>query len=319
VTGDFTRFRDFQVPSDRLRLSLEARLGEKVAFFDASTLALRLLGDSIYSNMLVLGAAWQQGLLPLSEEAILKAIEMNGAKVAENQRAFQIGRWAMLHADAAAEIIRGPVAQSDSTDPVEYRAARLVEYQDQALADRFLKLVAGAPADLRDSVAKGYYKLLAYKDEYEVARLHLSTAKQVAEEFEDGGKISFHLAPPVLPGRDPDGRPLKREFGAWVLPVFRLLARMKGLRGKAYDPFGWLPERRAERAAITEYENDLREVLPLVTPATIGLIRELAELPLSVRGYGMVKDKSAHEAATRRAMLLDAIRQGGTPMAQAAE
>jgi indolepyruvate ferredoxin oxidoreductase len=319
VTGDFTRFRDFQVPSDRLRLSLEARLGEKVAFFDASTLALRLLGDSIYSNMLVLGAAWQQGLLPLTEAAILKAIEINGAKVAENQRAFQIGRWAMLHSDAAAEVIRGPEPVETQVDPVEYRAARLVDYQDQALADRFRALVKEAPADLRDSVAKGYFKLLAYKDEYEVARLHLSTARQVAEEFEDGGRISFHLAPPVLPGRDPDGRPLKREFGAWVMPVFRLLARMKGLRGKAYDPFGWLPERRAERAAIAEYEGDMREVLPLVTPATLGLVRELAELPLSVRGYGTVKEASAHEAATRRTALLDAIRQGGSPMAQAAE
>ena len=124
---------------------------------------------------------------------------------------------------------------------------------------------------------------------------------------------------PVLPGRDPGGRPLKREFGPWVLPVFRLLARMKGLRGKAYDPFGWLPERRTERAAIAAYEADLREVLPLVTPATLGLIRELAELPLSVRGYGTVKEASAHEAATRRTALLEAIRQGGSPMAQAAE
>ena len=320
VTGDFTRLRDFQVPSDRLRLSLEARLGnDKVAFFDASTLALRLLGDSIYSNMLVLGAAWQQGLLPLTEDAILQAIEINGAKVAENQRAFQIGRWAMLHADAAAEVIRGTETEETLVDPVEYRAARLVEYQDQALADRFRKLVAMAPADLQDSVAKGYYKLLAYKDEYEVARLHLNTAAQVAEEFEDGGKISYHLAPPILPGRDPDGRPLKREFGAWVMPVFRLLARMKGLRGTALDPFGWLAERRAERAAIAQYETDLRDVLPLTTPATLGLIRELAELPLSVRGYGTVKEASAHDAATRRVALLEAIRQGGSPMVQAAE
>ena len=319
VTGEFTRNRDFQIPADRLRLSLEARLNEKVAFFDASTLALRLLGDSIYSNMLVLGAAWQQGLLPLTEAAILKAIELTGAKVAEHQRAFQIGRWAMLHADAAAEVIRGPVADDQPVDPVEYRAARLVEYQDQALADRFRALVAQAPADLRDSVAKGYYKLLAYKDEYEVARLHLSTARQVAEEFEDGAALSFHLAPPILPGRDPDGRPRKREFGAWVLPVFRLLARMKGLRGSGLDPFGWLPERRAERAAIAEYEADLRDLLPQVTPATSPLIRELAELPLSVRGYGMVKDASAEQAAERRRWLLDAIRKGGAPMAQAAE
>ena len=132
ITGEFTKNRDFQIPADRLKMSLQARLGDKVAFFDANKLAQSALGDSIYSNMLVLGAAWQQGLIPLSEEAILKAIEMNGAKVAENQRAFQIGRWAMLHADAAAEIIRGPVAQSDSTDPVEYRAARLVEAMEAA-------------------------------------------------------------------------------------------------------------------------------------------------------------------------------------------
>ncbi|KGJ06394.1 indolepyruvate ferredoxin oxidoreductase [Paracoccus halophilus] len=319
ITGDFTRQRDFQVPSDRLRLSLEARLGDKVALFDASTLALRLLGDSIYSNMLVLGASWQRGLLPLGEEAILKAIELNGAKVAENQRAFQIGRWAILHPDKAAELIAGPAQQDEAVDPVAYRAARLVDYQNTALASRFRDFVAQAPEELRESVARGYYKLLAYKDEYEVARLHLDSARQVLEEFEEGGRLSFHLAPPVLPGRDPDGRPRKREFGAWVLPVFRLLARMKGLRGTALDPFGWLPERRAERAAIAEYESDMRDVWPQARPETLELIRELAELPLSVRGYGPVKEESAKQAAARRLWLLDAIRQGGTPLAQAAE
>ncbi len=319
VTGEFTRNRDFQIPADRLRLSLQARLGERTAFLDASTLALRSLGDSIYSNMLVLGAAWQQGLVPLSEAAILRAIALNGAKVAENQRAFQIGRWAMVQPDAAARLIAGPKVAALPVDPVEYRAARLVDYQDQALAQRFRALVALAPRDLRDSVAAGYYKLLAYKDEYEVARLHLSTAEQVAREFEGEAKLSFHLAPPVLPGRDPDGRPLKREFGAWVLPLFRALAGMKRLRGTVLDPFGWLPERRAERAAIAEYEADMREVLPAVTPSTLGIARELAELPLTVRGYGPVKEASAETAARRRVDLLDAFRKGGTPLAQAAE
>ncbi|UXU74771.1 MULTISPECIES: indolepyruvate ferredoxin oxidoreductase family protein [unclassified Paracoccus (in: a-proteobacteria)] len=319
VTGDFTRNRDFQIPADRLKLSLQARLGDRVAFFDASDLALRLLGDSIYSNMLVLGAAWQQGLLPLSEAAIMQAIELNGAKVAENQRAFQIGRWAMLHPSEAEAICRGPESVGNAVDPVEYRAARLVEYQNQALADRFRALVARAPAELRDSVAAGYYKVLAYKDEYEVARLHLATARQVAQEFDGEARLSFHLAPPLLPGRDPDGRPLKREFGAWVLPVFRALAAMKGLRGTALDPFGWLSERRAERAAIVEYEADMTEVLGQVTPATLGLVRELAELPLTVRGYGPVKEKAAELAAARRQELLAAIRAGGSPMAQAAE
>ncbi|WP_390907942.1 indolepyruvate ferredoxin oxidoreductase family protein [Paracoccus broussonetiae] len=319
ITGEFTRKRDFQIPADRLRLSLQARLGDRVSFLDASTLALRLLGDSIYSNMLVLGAAWQQGLVPLTESAILKAIEMNGAKVAENQRAFQVGRWAMVERDAAEALLRAPTEQAEVVDPVEYRAARLVDYQDEALARRFRELVNLAPPELRDSVAQGYYKLLAYKDEYEVARLHLTTADQLAEEFEGDARLGFHLAPPFLPGRDPDGRPLKREFGPWIVPLFRLLARMKGLRGTALDPFGRSAERRAERAAIAEFERDMREVLSAVGPATMGLARELAELPLSVRGYGPVKDAAAAGAAERRLALLDAFRKGGSPLAQAAE
>ena len=319
VTGEFTRNRDFQIPGDRLKLSLQARLGGKVAFLDASTLALRLLGDSIYSNMLVLGAAWQQGLIPLTEAAILKAIDLNGAKVAENRRAFQIGRWAVVHPQEAARLAEGPNVSALPVDPVEYRARRLVDYQDRALAERFRALVALAPPDLRDSVALGYYKLLAYKDEYEVARLHLASAAAVAAEFEGDARISFHLAPPVLPGRDPDGRPRKREFGAWMVPVFRVLAGMKRLRGSVLDPFGWLPERRAERAAIAEYEADMRRWLPTVTPANLALVRELAELPLTVRGYGPVKEDAAKAARARRAELLDALHRGGAPMAQAAE
>ncbi|MDO5614166.1 MAG: indolepyruvate ferredoxin oxidoreductase family protein [Paracoccus sp. (in: a-proteobacteria)] len=318
VTGEFTRFRDFQVPSDRLKLSLQARLADRAAFFDASDLALRVLGDSIYSNMLVMGAAWQQGLIPLSEAAILRAIEMNGAKVAENQRAFQIGRWAMAFPRQAAAAARPPEPEA-APDPVAYRAARLVDYQDQALADKFMALVNRAPADLRESVARGYYKLLAYKDEYEVARLHLQTADQVAAHWQGDTRLSFHLAPPILPGRDANGRPRKREFGQWALPLFRLLARLKGLRGKPYDPFGWLAERRAERAAIAEYESDMAELLPKVTPATMATLRELAELPLTIKGYGMIKDDAIAAAAARRAELLAEFRAGGSPMRQAAE
>ena len=317
ITGEFTKNRDFQIPADRLKMSLQARLGDKVAFFDANKLAQSALGDSIYSNMLVLGAAWQQGLIPLSEQAILRAIEMNGAKVAENQRAFQIGRWAMTDPEAVARAT-APMA-AIRPDPIAYRADFLVDYQNEAYAQRFRDLLALAPEDLREDVAGGYFKLLAYKDEYEVARLHLKTAEGVAREFDGDTKLSFHLAPPILPGRDADGRPKKREFGAWIMPGFRLLARMKGLRGTALDPFGWLAERRAERAAIAEYEADMRALLPLVTPATAPILRELARLPLSVKGYGLVKDKAAEAAAKRRAELLAAFADGGTPLATAAE
>ncbi|MDO5528963.1 MAG: indolepyruvate ferredoxin oxidoreductase family protein, partial [Paracoccus sp. (in: a-proteobacteria)] len=319
ITGDFTRNRDFRVPAERLKMSLQARLGEKVAFFDASALALRALGDSIYSNMLVLGASWQLGLLPLSEASILKAIELNGAKVPENQKAFRIGRWAISHPEDAARLTR-PEAEAPRPDPVEYRAARLVDYQDEALAQRFRDLVALAPEELRADVAEGYYKLLAYKDEYEVARLHLQTADKLAETFEtDGARISFHLAPPILPGRDASGRPKKREFGPWVLPLFRALAGLKGLRGGVFDIFGYFPERRAERAAIVEYEEDMKRLLPQVNDLTREVIRDLARLPLDVRGYGLVKDKGAEAAAERRLALLAELDAGGRRAVHAAQ
>ncbi|TRW95182.1 indolepyruvate ferredoxin oxidoreductase family protein [Paracoccus sp. M683] len=321
ITGDFTRFRDFQVPSDRLRLSLEARLKDRVTFFDANNLALRLLGDSIYSNMLVLGASWQAGLLPLSEEAILEAIRLNGAKVAENQRAFLIGRWAVAFPAEAREMSTIPgEAPAHEPDPIGYREERLVGYQGKGLARKFRMLVDSAPEELRESVARGYYKLLAYKDEYEVARLHLSTADQVASTWDGDVKLSFHLAPPMLPGKDADGRPLKREFSAaWVLPAFKVLASMRKLRGTPLDVFGYFPERRRERAAIKQYAGDMAEVIAKVTPATMPIAVELAELPLNIRGYGPVKEKAEGEAAARRVELLAQFRSGGAPMREAAE
>ncbi|MFN3276209.1 MAG: indolepyruvate ferredoxin oxidoreductase family protein [Paracoccus sp. (in: a-proteobacteria)] len=316
ITGDFTRFRDFQVPSDRLRLSLEARLQDRVAFFDANELSLRMLGDSIYSNMLVLGAAWQQGLLPLSEAAIAQAIQLNGAKVAENQRAFQIGRWAMAFPDQTrrpADVVQLPV------DPVAYRAERLLGYQGKRLSRRFRKLVDAAPAALREHVARGYYKLLAYKDEYEVARLHLSTADEVAKRWEGDVRLSLHLAPPVLTGTDTEGRPRKREFGPWMLRAFRVLAAMKALRGTPFDPFGYSAERRLERRMIRDYEADMAEIFAALTDSTLPAAVELAELPLSVRGYGPVKHEAAMQAAARRDELLAQIRAGGAPIREAAE
>ena len=176
-----------------------------------------------------------------------------------------------------------------------------------------------APTALRESVAKGYYKLLAYKDEYEVARLHLTSAAQVAETWEGDVKLSFHLAPPMLPGKDAEGRPKKREFGPWILKAFKALAAMRVLRGTPFDPFGYFPERRLERSMIRDYERDMREVIGNVTEATMPIAIELAELPLKVRGYGPVKDRAAAEAALRREELLSQFRSGGAPMLHAAE
>ncbi|OOY32383.1 indolepyruvate ferredoxin oxidoreductase family protein [Thioclava sp. F36-6] len=318
VTGEFTRNRDFRLPGEQLRLSLEARLKDRVAFADTSELARQMLGDSIYSNMVVLGAAWQQGYVPLTLEAIFEAIDLNGAKPAENKRAFDLGRWAMAFpAEAAkamaAEVMKVPV------DPVEFRASHLVDYQNARLAKRFRKLVDEAPSELREAVAKGYHKLLAYKDEYEVARLHLSTAEKARAEFEGDFEMHFHLAPPILSKEGSDGRPKKREFGPGMERNFRLLAKLKGLRGTPFDPFGYAAERKMERALIKQYEADMAEVLPKVTPETMEIARELAELPLTIRGFGPVKAQAEQMAAKRREELLAAFRAGGTPQKMAAE
>ncbi|MCA0272874.1 MAG: indolepyruvate ferredoxin oxidoreductase family protein [Proteobacteria bacterium] len=320
ITGTFTRDRNFHLPSDALRVSLQARLKDRVSFFDASELARKLMGDSIYSNMLLLGAAWQQGLVPLTAEAIREAIKLNGAAVEKNQRAFELGRWVMLHPDDVSKLVEDVVAKPFSEkEKIDMLAARLVGYQDAAYADRFRRLVAQAPEGLKLPVAEGYYKLLAYKDEYEVARLHLDTAEKAKAEFDGDFRMTFHLSPPILAKMGPNGRPEKKAFGPWMLHAFRLLARMKGLRGTAFDPFGRSHERKVERALITEFETDMAEVLPKATPATEEAVRALALLPMSILGYGPVKDAAVAKAAKRREELLALIRAGGAPLKAAAE
>ena len=318
VTGEFTRNTEFRIPSEDLRVALQARLREGVRFVDATELARVALGDSIFSNMLMLGMAWQAGLVPLSEPALREAVKLNGAGVEANLRAFDLGRWAWVE-PAAAQALMQPVA-AVKPDPLAFRADHLRAYQDAALAGRYVARVQAVPEPLREAVMKGYHKLLAYKDEYEVARLHLATMDKARAELEGDLRPTFHLAPPMLSGHGADGRPKKREFGAWVLPLFGVLARMKRLRGTAIDPFGRTEERRMERALIAQYEADLDALLPLHTPATEGLLRELFALPLTIRGFGPVKQANAEKAAARRGELIAQIRAGGdTPMRMAAE
>ncbi len=322
ITGDFTRDTEFSIPTDRLELALEARLKDRLDLFDASDLARALMGDSIFSNMMVFGAAWQKGLLPLSFEAITAAIELNGAAVARNLRAFDIGRWAVLYPkDAAAVLTPNVVALPKSPeDKVAYRVDHLTAYQGKRLAKRFTKLLDGIEhADLKDAVAHGYHKLLSYKDEYEVARLLLGGQEKAAAEFDGDFKMTFHLAPPILGGKGPDGRPKKREFGPWMAGPLRLMTRFKGLRGTPLDVFGYTAERRMERALIKQYEKDMKEVLSNVTSETMEIAVALARLPLDIRGFGPVKLANEAKAAKRREELLAAFRQGDTPMKAAAE
>ena len=322
VTGDFTRNTEFTLPTDRLALSLERRLRDRVALFDASELARVVMGDSIFSNMMVFGAAWQQGLVPLTLDAIRQAITLNGAAVERNLRAFDVGRWAVLHRDEAKALITPNVVKLPQTleDKIAFRADHLTRYQSKRLAKRYRKRVdAIADTDLRAAVAKGYHKLLAYKDEYEVARLHLETEAKARETFEGDFRLSYHLAPPMISKTGPDGRPMKREFGPRMQTGFKWLARLKRLRGTPLDPFGRTEERRMERALITEYERDMDAVLPKLTPETRDAILALAELPLQIRGFGPVKAANQQKAAKRREELLATINSGGTPLQQAAE
>ncbi|MEL6807423.1 MAG: indolepyruvate ferredoxin oxidoreductase family protein [Pseudomonadota bacterium] len=322
ITGDFTRNTEFALPTDRLAMSVQARMQGRVDMFDASDLARATMGDSIFSNMMIFGAAWQRGLVPLSLDAIMQAIDLNGAAVDKNKRAFDIGRWAVLHSEEAARVAEPKVLQMPKTleDRISFRADHLVKYQGKRLAKRYRKLVDGiSDTAVKEAVAKGYHKLLAYKDEYEVARLHLDTEAKAREQFDGDFTMKFHLAPPMLSKTGPDGRPMKKEYGPAIVRNFRILARLKGLRGTPLDPFGRTEERRMERALIRQYEADMAEVLPAIRNETRDAIVALAALPLDIRGFGPVKHENAAKAEKRREELLSVIRSGGTLQAQAAE
>ncbi|MDA7424139.1 indolepyruvate ferredoxin oxidoreductase family protein [Thalassococcus lentus] len=322
ITGDFTRNTEFNLPSDRLQLALEARLQDRVALFDASDLAKATLGDSIFSNMMILGAAWQNGLVPLSHDALMQAIALNGAAVERNQRAFEIGRWAVTHPDQAQRLIQPNVVERPKTpeEMIAFRAEHLIRYQGKRLAKRYRKLVDQIEdLRLRAAASKGYHKLLSYKDEYEVARLHLETEAKARAQFDGDFEMQFHLAPPMLSKEGPDGRPIKKQYGPGMMRWFRLLARLKGLRGTPFDIFGRTEERRMERALIKQYERDMAQWLPKAAETNMDALVALAELPLQIRGFGPVKAANEAQAAKRREELLSALKSGPAPLAKAAE
>jgi len=335
-TSDFLRNPDWRLPTRGLAANLADAAGaDSVEFIAATDIAAGLLGDAIYANPLLLGFAWQKGWIPLTRQAITRAIELNAVAVDDNLAAFEWGRRLaespervreLAGLDVSAAEGRNAVAAQAETlaSVVEPRAGFLVGYQDAAYAERFRALVekvarrerevsgeaggAGGESPLARAVAKSWFKLLACKDEYEVARLQVDPAfrKRLEETFEGDWSPRLHLAPPLLSRVDPrTGRPRKISFGPWILPVLRLLAHGKRLRGSRLDPFGYQAERRMERAMIDEYEQLLEvEILPGLDAARMGLAIEIASLPQSIRGFGPVKARAMHEAAQRRGALL---------------
>jgi len=315
ITGDFTRDTAFKLPTDQLTLSLQARLQDGLRMFDASELAKALMGDSIFSNMMLLGAAWQMGTVPLTGDAIRQAITLNGAAVDQNLKAFEYGRWAQLHPEAADKVLTPNVVHLPQTlaDKIAFREAHLTKYQSKRLAKRYRRLLDGiADTDLQAAVAEGYHKLLAYKDEYEVARLLQETKTKATEAFDGDLKLTYHLAPPMLSKTGPDGRPTKKAYGAAMARMFPYLAKLKVLRGTIADPFGRTAERKMERALIKQYEADMAAIINTLRPDTREAAIALAKLPLDIRGFGLVKDANAQRAAKRREELLAVIRSGPT-------
>jgi indolepyruvate ferredoxin oxidoreductase len=340
ITGEFTRQPDLAFPATTLKLSIEAAAGADACdFVEATRLATALMGDSIATNLLMLGYAYQKGLIPIGHEALEQAIELNGAAVPMNLGAFRWGRRA-AHDRAAVErlvappqnnVVALPRAATPLDEIVAVRVRHLTAYQDAALAERYKRLVdtvrgieeqrGDGDTSLTQAVARNYAKLLAYKDEYEVARLHAEAAFgiELAQQFEGDYKLKFHLAPPLFAQRDPHtGHLIKQEFGSWMLPAFRLLAKLKVLRGTAFDIFGRTAERRRERSLITEYETLVDELLKGLAPANHALAVKLASVPDDIKGYGHVKDASIDKAKRKEADLLAQWRNP-EPLKHAAE
>jgi indolepyruvate ferredoxin oxidoreductase len=342
MPGDFTRNADFSLPLERIKRALASAAGHDIGHFvNATRIATELLGRSIGGNMLMIGYCYQIGALPLSAEAIEKAIELNGEEVEMNLAAFRLGRRAAADPAALEKLMKhAPEVGDDAlklsqsfAETVGRRAEFLTAYQDASYARRYRNWVekvrtveaekAPGQCGLAEAVARYLFKLMAYKDEYEVARLYADTSflDRVKSSF-DGDKLSFefHLAPPLLARRDPaTGEPRKMSFGPWMLTVFRVLAKLKFLRGTAFDLFGHSKERRTERRLIADYEYLLGEICEFLTPGNHRFAVGLAAIPEKIRGYGPVKERHLAAAKAEEATLREQFLSGATPFLKAAE
>jgi indolepyruvate ferredoxin oxidoreductase len=340
LPGDFTRNPAYSLPSERLRRAMvTATGGESFYFLDASRIANAVAGQTIAANMIMVGYAYQIGALPLSAESIERAIELNGEAAAMNKAAFRWGRYAAADAAAVEKLVAPGTVSPDRVlsqtldEMIDRRVAFLTDYQDAAYAARYRNWVEKAKAaesdkafgkqGLAEAVARNLFKLMAYKDEYEVGRLYSdgNFMRQVAEEFDgENLRFEFHLAPPLLARTNPaTGQPRKISFGPWMMPAFRTLARLKRLRGTVFDPFGYTAERRMERALIADYEKTLAELLERLTPANHHLAVGIAAIPEKIRGFGHVKKRSLKAARADEATLLDLFRSGKVAHLKAAE
>jgi indolepyruvate ferredoxin oxidoreductase len=331
LPGAFTRDADYSLPTERIKRAVVGAAGrERVHFIEASRLATALFGASVAQNVFLMGYAYQFGALPVSAQAILRAVELNGEAVEMNKAAFEWGRRAAVDPQAVAELAGPGVISTDARrlsvsleEAIERRVEFLTHYQSSAYAARYREIVERVRAaererkpdsqDLTETVVRNLFKLMAYKDEYEVARLFAdgSFAKQVAGAFDGDLRLEFHLAPPLLARTDPaTGRPKKIRFGGWMMGAFGLLARFRFLRGTPLNPFGWSTERRLERRLIGDYETQLRELTAGLAPRNHTLAVAIAAIPERIRGFGPVKERNVTAAKAEEAALLASFRAG---------
>ena len=330
-TADFIRNRDIDFAAGRRSATLkEACGGSGVDFIDATEIALRLLGDTVFSNMFLLGYAWQKSLAPVSLEALLRAIELNGVAIEKNKRAFALGRAAAVDKKTvlrAAGLTQDPPRPPAFEEFVARRRAFLTEYQNADYARRYADFVSGISArtsdvaggaDFARLVAQNLFKLMAYKDEYEVARLYTDGAfkKRLAAEFEGDYRLKFHMAPPIFNREtDDQGRPKKSAFGPWMYGALTILKNFKFLRGGPFDPFGAHPERRVERRLIEDYRARIDSIAGRLTAENLETALEIAALPDAIRGYGPVKSAAIEKAEERYASLARSFNEGRSEIA----
>ncbi|MFM9433486.1 indolepyruvate ferredoxin oxidoreductase [Janthinobacterium sp. CG_23.3] len=322
--GTFAQNADWQYPSAEVRALISESVGaathNSADFIDATKLATALMGDSIAANLFMLGYAWQKGRIPLTEAALLRAIELNGVGIASNKKSFLWGRRAAVDLKRVEKIAtptQSIVVQMPQSleNVIKKRVEFLTGYQNAGYAATYEELVGRVRAaeanlalgnKLSTAVAKYHFKLMAYKDEYEVARLYTDGrfVEQLQQQFEGNFSLKFNLAPPLFSKKDAKGHLVKAEFGSWMWSAFKLLAKAKGLRGGAFDIFGYSEERKMERALIVEYRQMVEALLGKLNADNHAVAVDLANLPEKIRGFGHVKEKAVAEYRVEKARLL---------------
>ena len=339
-TAAFVKDGGWRNPAERCADDLARAVGaEALGAFNANAIASRLMGDTLYVNPMLLGYAWQKGWLPLTRASLLRAMELNNVQVDNNKAAFEWGRQAAHDGArierALASVASAAVVQIQPRETLDTLVARRVEfltgYQNAAYAEQYRQFVARVQqqeaalgkTQLTEAVARYLFKLMAYKDEYEVARLHSDPAflQRLGDMFEGDYKLNYHLAPPLLAKRNEKGELVKKKYGPGMLRNFRLLARLKGLRGTAFDVFGRTEERRTERALIQQYRASIDEALKLLDTGNHATAVEIARIPEQIKGYGHIKARNLAAARQRWDALMAQLRNpdaAAAPQRQAA-